>query len=198
MLHMTCKYDFCFLITASAYGIRLVMKIGTLIIFSGLPGCGKSTLAAKLASAVGATYLRIDTIEQGLRDICQISQIDGKGYELTHRIAQENLRLGNTVIADSVNPWPLTRSGWDSVAEEIGANFFNIEIVCSDKDEHKSRVEARRASIPDLKLPTWQEVLGRDYKPWDEERFQLDTSGKNEMASFDELFSTLKTKGIVG
>jgi len=92
------------------------MKLGALIIFSGLPGSGKSTLACQLASRLGATYLRIDTIEQGLREVCEISQIDGKGYRLTYRIAQENLRAGNIVIADSVNPWNLTRRECNEVA----------------------------------------------------------------------------------
>lgn len=39
-----------------------------LIIFSGLPGCGKSTIARALAKRLGAVYLRIDTIEQAIRD----------------------------------------------------------------------------------------------------------------------------------
>lgn len=39
-----------------------------LIIFSGLPGSGKSTIARALAQRLGAVYLRIDTIEQAIRD----------------------------------------------------------------------------------------------------------------------------------
>jgi len=39
-----------------------------LFIFSGLPGTGKTTLSRQLAQHVGAAYLRIDTIEQALRD----------------------------------------------------------------------------------------------------------------------------------
>ena len=120
------------------------MKVGTLIIFSGLPGSGKSTLASQLASRLQATYLRIDTIEQGLREVCGISKIDGSGYELAHRLARENLRLENLVIADSVNPWDLTRRGWNSVAQEIGARFINFEVVCSDQGEHRRRVETRK------------------------------------------------------
>jgi len=50
-----------------------MMGTGTLIIFAGLPGSGKSTLAAKLASRLAAAYLRIDTIEQGLRDVCGLA-----------------------------------------------------------------------------------------------------------------------------
>ena len=40
----------------------------TLIIFSGLPAAGKTTLARILATQLDALYLRIDTIEQSLRD----------------------------------------------------------------------------------------------------------------------------------
>lgn len=37
-----------------------------LIIFSGLPGSGKSTIAQALAKQLNAFYLRIDTIEQAI------------------------------------------------------------------------------------------------------------------------------------
>ena len=39
-----------------------------LYIFSGLPGTGKTTLSQKLCKKIDAFYLRIDTIEQTLRD----------------------------------------------------------------------------------------------------------------------------------
>ncbi|PWK92360.1 AAA family ATPase [Fulvimonas soli] len=38
-----------------------------LIVLAGLPGGGKTTLARALAARLGATHLRIDTIEQTLR-----------------------------------------------------------------------------------------------------------------------------------
>jgi len=39
-----------------------------LIIFAGLPGVGKSTIARKLAEAMKAVYIRVDTIEESMRD----------------------------------------------------------------------------------------------------------------------------------
>ena len=39
-----------------------------LYIFGGLPGAGKSALSRSLARARQAVYLRIDTIEQAMRD----------------------------------------------------------------------------------------------------------------------------------
>lgn len=44
----------------------------TLFIFSGLPATGKTTLAQQLAKKTNTVYLRIDTVEQGLRDVCNI------------------------------------------------------------------------------------------------------------------------------
>ncbi len=172
--------------------VRLAgMKSPTLIIFSGLPGSGKSTLASALARHLSGVYLRIDTIEQGLREICKMDELGGEGYQLAYRIAQENLRTGNTVIADSVNPWPLTRNEWNDVAKEVGAAFVNIEVICSNQEEHRKRVETRGSTVPGLKLPTWQEVLDRDYRAWDEERIVVDTSGRRVEDSLEELLSTL-------
>lgn len=37
-----------------------------LVVFAGLPGSGKSALARGVADALGATYLRIDTIETAI------------------------------------------------------------------------------------------------------------------------------------
>ena len=39
-----------------------------LIIFGGLPATGKTMIARELARQIGAVYLRIDSIEQAMRD----------------------------------------------------------------------------------------------------------------------------------
>lgn len=161
------------------------MKI-FLYAFSGLPGTGKTTLAQLLASRVKAVYLRIDTIEQALRDLCRTA-VEGEGYGLAYRVAADNLRLGVSVVADSCNPIELTRGKWETLARDAHAGCVNIEVICSDAQERRRRVETRKPGMTGLVPLTWEAVLRREYHPWTKERIIIDTTGKTENESFKEL-----------
>ena len=76
---------------------------------------GKTSIASGLARVIGAVHLRIDSIEQALRN-SQVTVTGPEAYVVAHAIAVDNLRLGHTVIADSVNPIEITRAAWRSVA----------------------------------------------------------------------------------
>ena len=146
-----------------------------LIIFAGLPGVGKTTIARELAEKLGAVYLRIDSIEQALRDSgAVIGPMNDSGYRIAYALAGDNLRMGRTVVADSVNPLRITREAWREVAREAGRASVEIEIKCSDSDEHRRRVEGRASDIQGLEL-TWAEVMAREYEPWDREHLEIDT-----------------------
>jgi predicted kinase len=54
----------------------------TLYILSGLPGTGKTTISQLLAQRITAVHLRIDTVEQALRDLCSV-KVEGEGYRLS-------------------------------------------------------------------------------------------------------------------
>jgi len=156
-----------------------------LVVFSGRSGTGKTTIARALAAAASAVYLRIDSIEQAMRN--EGTTVVAEGYVAAYAVAEDNLRLGRTVVADSVNPWPLTRAAWRSVAERAGVPVLDVELVCSDAAEHRRRVEARRADIPGHHVPTWPEVVDRDYREWDRARVVIDTA----RASVDEAVRTV-------
>jgi predicted kinase len=164
------------------------MMTPTLYIFSGLPGTGKSTLCRLLAGHVGATYVRIDTLEQALRELCSI-EVQGEGYRLAYRVAADNLRLGISVVAGSCNPIELTRREWERVAVDTGARYVNIEVVCSDLREHRRRVETRLCTVAGLRLPTWREVADREYDGWTVDRVVVDTFGRSERECMDEVLA---------
>ena len=148
-----------------------------LIIFSGLPGVGKTAIARELARCTGAVHLRIDAMEQALRASGVVSEpLNDAGYRVAYAIALDNLRLGRTVIADSVNPLQLTRDAWREVAGRGQVRAIEIEVICSDTDEHRRRVETRVTDIDGLRLPDWDEVVGREYHNWDRDRLVLDTA----------------------
>ena len=163
-----------------------------LIIFAGLPGTGKTTLARALAARTGAVYLRVDTIEHALTTSNGSGKIAGpEGYVVAYALATENLRLGRDVIADSVNPVPETRDAWRTAGEQAGAEIHEIEIVCSDMTEHRRRVETRGSDIDGFRLPSWQAVLDRDYRTWRRDRIAIDTAGRDIDDCLSELCARL-------
>ena len=163
-----------------------------LIIFGGLPGTGKTMIAKELACQIGAVYLRIDSIEQVMRDSGAVSQpLNDTGYRVAYVIAEDNLRLGRTVIADSVNPIRLTRDAWIGVAHRAQVGAVEVEVICSDLQQHRERVETRPADIGGLRLPTWEEVVSREYEPWARKHIVIDTIGRSVAESVEELREAL-------
>jgi len=159
-----------------------------LIVFGGLPGTGKSTLARALARERHATYLRVDTIEQALRSSGTLTgDLGPAGYMSTYALAESNLRLGRIVIADSVNPLAITRDAWRRVAATTSSVVVEIEVVCSDVDEHRRRIETRTTDVAGLTLPTWQQVVDREYEPWNRPRLVLDTANRTPAEALEEL-----------
>lgn len=166
--------------------------MATLFIFAGLPGTGKTTLSQQLARRVNAVHLRIDTVEQALRELCHL-QVEGEGYRLAYRIAADNLRLGNDVVADSCNPLELTRREWEQIAVDNGSTFLNIEVVCSDGREHRRRIETRNSDVKGLKLLTWRDVEDREYHDWTKDKIVIDTAGRSEADCIDTLILAISS-----
>ena len=148
-----------------------------LLVFGGLPGTGKTTISRAMAVRRSATYLRIDVIEQAMRSAgVPAGGMGPASYVVGNALAASNLANGRVVIVDCVNPVPESRHGWRATAILARSPLVEVEVVCSDPIEHRRRVEERVSDIDGLILPTWQAVLERDYRPWQEPRVVVDTA----------------------
>ena len=66
-----------------------------LIVFSGLPGVGKSTIAAALAKQIGAIWLRVDSLNEVIIASGTVPpELKIWTYGGAQAVAQDNLRLG--------------------------------------------------------------------------------------------------------
>lgn len=166
-----------------------------LIVMGGLPGAGKTTLARLLAARIGAVHLRVDTIEQAIvRSGVARHPVGPVGYAVGYALTEEHLRQGLTVIAESVNPLSVTRDAWRATALGAGVPVVEVEVTCSDPAEHRRRVTSRPVDIPDLPLPDWQQVVDREYEPWDRERVVVDTAGQSPQQSLAVLLRGLEPR----
>jgi predicted kinase len=149
-----------------------------LAVFAGLPGVGKSSLAAMVAAARPATVLPVDTVDFTLQRYDVHEPRPGyAAYGVVAALAEVQLRIGHDVIIDAVNPVKAARQLWVELAERLGVPLRVVEVVCGDDAEHRRRVETRYAARAHDGIPDWVRVLERqaEYEPYLGPRLVVDT-----------------------
>jgi predicted kinase len=134
-----------------------------LIIFSGLPGTGKSTLAEAVGHHLGVPvfakdWLEASLLQSGLKPAQEGKSLGYAGYELLTLLAQRQLMLGQSVILDSVAATQSIRSEWGRLAKRYQAERRVIECVCSNESIHRARLKVRKRRIPGWHELEWSEV----------------------------------------
>lgn len=152
-----------------------------LISIGGLPGTGKTTVARKVSTELRAAFVRIDTIETAIgRAEGKFEQTNGwevpPGYLVGCEVAVDQLRNGMDVVAESVNPLRSSRDAWRDAGLRAGACVVEVEVICSDIDEHRRRAEERVLDVDGLAKPTWEQITARDYQTWERDRIVVDTA----------------------
>lgn len=159
-----------------------------LIVVSGLPGVGKSTLAEGLATKLQLPVLSVDPIESAIiqSGFARSFETGLAAYLVAEKLADEHLKLKMSVIIDAVSPVIEARAMWRGLAQKHDAGLRIIECVL-DEERHRQRVETRVRNLPGIPELTWEYVEARrqEYLPWREERLIIDT-GQDEAANLSK------------
>ena len=156
-----------------------LMKQPAIIVTSGLPGSGKSTIAEGIGRLLRVPVLSIAPAEAAMWAAGLPKENTGiAAYRVVEAIAAENLKLGLTIIVDAVNPVEEARQMWRDLADRFQVPVCFIECLCSDDQIHRTRIEKRVRNIPGMPEITWERVQERkaEYEEWLDVRLRLDTA----------------------
>jgi len=168
-----------------------------LIVFAGLPGSGKTSLARSVADRLAVTFLRIDTFESAVVSTLQPFEDNPVGYVAAEWVAEDQLRSGRSVVVDAVNSVEIARQGWLGLAERTGAELSFVEVICGDPAEHRRRVESRTGDWPGHGVPTWNQVQGQQWEPFRQPRTLIDNVGDPQQ-HIERILSVIGAPGRPG
>ena len=184
---------------------------GHLIVISGLPGVGKTSVAEIIAASTGSVHLSIDAVEESLL-ACGLPagwEVGVAAYEAARAMAEQNLRLGHDVVVDAVNDSDEARQTWRTAASRTGARIEFVYLMISDAREHERRLRGRdrglthgesrclgdlfRLELTHVGEPTWSDVQRRraDYAAWSDEVVEFDTAARTADEVADALAAHL-------
>jgi predicted kinase len=147
----------------------------TLVLVTGLPGTGKSTVAEAAAKILGAAVLGHDWAMSGLRpyqelqDALEAMTPSGHrvvGWSILNALAAAQLRAGRSVVLDGVAR-KVEIAACRGNAQREDSRFVMIGTQCSDRALHRSRIEGRQRSIPNWYEVGWSSVE-RSLDAWEQ------------------------------
>lgn len=137
-----------------------------LVLVTGPPGTGKSTIADAAATQLGAAVFAWDWAMAALTGFDDIQQTFSSmdrdryrsiGWSILGNLATAQLRRRASAVLDGVAR-PREVEAVRRLAEASGVQSLIIATRCSDRALHQSRVERRRRDIPGWHELDWDHI----------------------------------------
>ncbi|MGA3147296.1 MAG: AAA family ATPase [Acidimicrobiales bacterium] len=137
-----------------------------LVVVTGVPGTGKSSVAEVVAGLSQASVLGHDWTMSALRTYPGLQrELDDMeppghrtvGWAIMTALAREQLRNGRSVVLDGVARAPEVAMCREAARSESG-RMVVIATRCSNRALHRSRIEGRQRAIPDWYELDWEHV----------------------------------------
>jgi predicted kinase len=150
-----------------------------LIVISGLPGTGKSTLALGIAAARRAPVLSVDPVESAIvrAGVPRSWETGLAAYLVVQALAEPSLAAGLDVIVDSVSAAEPPRDGWRGLAGRHQTPMRVIVCEVTDSAEWQRRLAARNRGLA-IPEPTAADIEERraEWTAWPEPHLVLDAA----------------------
>ena len=160
------------------------MSTPKLIVMAGLPGSGKSTLAEHIAKHLKLPIFSVDPIESAIikAGIKKSFETGCAAYLVAEKLAEQQIKLGNTVVIDAVNAEDEAKQVWIDCASRLKIPLVVIECVLKNEAIHRKRIEKRVRGLHGFDEITWERVEERrkSYTPWQRDTLVVETSGDSE------------------
>lgn len=171
----------------------------TLFLVTGPAGVGKSSIAKRIVGKVECVYLEnnllADPFYPDTRRSAEYLAVRPMLYAQLYGLAQENLRLGNSVLIDAPFVKQLSDSNWiefiSGLARDCSAELLVLRCHCPVSLQRR-RIEARGAERDSWKLAHWDEFISEEPMdiPIPLPHLDLDTSGATHVV-VDSLLELL-------
>ncbi len=139
-----------------------------LVLFSGPPGVGKSTLSYALAGRTGWAVVAKDGIDRTCERLDVTAWPPIAAYQIMLDLAALNLSHGVSLILDAVFPKNDFRQQAIAIAAQHQAHFHAIVCHCSNPALWQCRVTERPAMVPGWTPADWNEArrVATSYDAW--------------------------------
>jgi len=167
-----------------------------LIVFRGLQGVGKSSIAKALSSQLECLVLSVDEIESSILEsgVEKGHESGYAAYLVAELLAKNELAQNRDVIIDACNYVKEAIAIWDGVVANTGANLFYVNCIL-DEDIHRKRLESRTRNLYGMREIVWEDVLKRieDTEELRLEQLEIDTAGEIEV-SVDRILEYVESE----